>query len=172
MMLSLFALMAFMASRETQTEVCTGKLLWKKCEMVDVPVNELTGWGIASVILVLIAIILLIFSALLYRNAARIKKYDTILIGAESMPILQLASITGNSPTKVREDLQMIISSGANSKIYIDYGNDRVVSKKYAPKKSRKTVVKCSECGGNNHLIIGMTIDCAYCGQPLLYRGQ
>ena len=51
---------------------------------------------------------------------------------------------------------------------YIDYSSDQVVSKKYVPKTSHKTVVKCSECGGNNDLIVGITKHCSFCGQPLL----
>lgn len=63
---------------------------------------------------------------------------------------------------------QSLIDSDAISDFYIDYTADNVVSRKYLPKTSHKTVVKCSECGGNNEVIVGITRHCSFCGQPLL----
>ena len=65
-------------------------------------------------------------------------------------------------------DLQSMIKSEMITDFYIDYGADQVVSTKFVPKTSHKTVVKCSECGGNNELIVGITRSCEFCGQPLL----
>lgn len=62
-----------------------------------------------------------------------------------------------------------MINSEMISDFYIDYGADRVFSRKYIPKTSHKTVVKCSECGGNNEMIVGITKPCSFCGQPLMF---
>ena len=50
-----------------------------------------------------------------------------------------------------------MIDSGMINDFYIDYQREQVVSRKYIPKMSHKTVVKCSGCGGNNEVIVGIT---------------
>jgi hypothetical protein len=75
-------------------------------------------------------------------------------------------------PVQVRTDLQSMINSEMITDFHIDYGADQVVSTKFIPKTSHKTVVKCSACGGNNELIVGVTRNCAYCEQPLQMRSK
>ena len=98
----------------------------------------------------------------------RFKKYSAILTGVEAISIQRVAEITRSRPSRVREEIQSMLDSNMIDDLYIDYSADQVVSKRYTPKTSHKTVVKCSECGGNNELIVGITKFCSFCGQPLL----
>jgi len=95
-------------------------------------------------------------------------QYLAVLTGVETIPIQRIAEITHSRPSKVRDDIQSMIDSGMISDFYIDYSADQVVSRKYTPKSSHKTVVTCSGCGGNSELIVGITKVCSFCGQPLL----
>lgn len=88
---------------------------------------------------------------------------DVILKGVEHMPIQQIASITNSSPSVAFRDIQIMIEN-----LYIDYQAARVVSKKYTPEQSYKTVAKCPSCGANTEVIVGIKKACAYCGQPLV----
>jgi hypothetical protein len=51
---------------------------------------------------------------------------------------------------------------------YVDFLTERVVSKKYTPKTSHKTVVSCTGCGDRNEVIVGIPRPCSSCGQPLV----
>ena len=82
--------------------------------------------------------------------------------------IQRIVDITGSRRSTVYRDLEALVDSDMIDDVYIDYNADRVVSKKFVPATSHKTVVKCAECGSNNELIVGVTKACAFCRQPLL----
>ena len=96
------------------------------------------------------------------------KKYLAILAGFERMKVQQIAGITNSSPSTVYRDIQRMIDSGLIDDVHIDYQAEEVVSKRYIPKSSHKTVVTCRACGANNELIVGITRACAACGEPLV----
>lgn len=151
-------------------EECTGHLLWKKCQDVT------NDWSMGTIIfliatgigLLIIAGACLLAALRLTTMQGHLKRYLAILTGVESIGIEKIAGITHARPSKVRDEIQSMINSGMISDFYIDYGRDLVVSTKYIPKTSHKTVVRCSGCGGNNEVIVGITKHCSYCGQLLL----
>lgn len=144
--------------------------MWKECK--DVYNDWSTGTSLfllaAGVGLLVIALVSLIAALRLTTMQGHLKRYLAILTGVESISIERIADITHSRPSKVRDEIQSMINSEMISDFYIDYSADQVVSRKYIPKTSHKTVVKCSECGGNNEVIVGITKHCSFCGQPLL----
>lgn len=101
---------------------------------------------------------------------SRLNQYTAILTGIERLSIQQIATITNYKPSKVRVDVQSLIDSEEISDFYIDYQADEVVSRKYIPKSSHKTVVACGVCGARNDVIVGITRCCSHCGQALAFR--
>jgi len=169
---------AFFDKTRTITETRTstsGHLWWKETTTVDVPVRVvdvpiqtrlmylLSGIGLLLLAVLCIAIVVWIFA-----TRQRLKRYPPILKGHEAMSIERIVDITGSSRATVVRDLRTLISTNAISDVYIDYDAGQVVNKKYVPEASSKTVVKCSECGGNNELIVGIPKSCGYCGQLVL----
>jgi len=163
--LGLLSIGGFMESTE---EKCNGHLWAKECVQVGIPLSERLPYLFASLGLVTMALFGVYVAFQLIATQGHLKKYQAILTGVEVMKIAQIADITHRSPTKVRTEIQRLIDSEEISDFYIDYSADQVVSRKYIPKTSHKTVVKCSECGGNNEVIVGITKHCSFCGQPLL----
>jgi hypothetical protein len=151
-------------------EKCTGHLVWKECK--DVYDDWSLGTSIflmaAGIGLLVIAVVSLIAALRLTTMQGHLKRYLAILTGVESISVEKIADITNSRPSKVRDEIESMINSEMISDFYIDYSADQVVSRKYIPKTSHKTVVKCSECGGNNEVIVGITKHCGFCGQPLL----
>ena len=159
------------ASETTQTETA-GHLWWKSTTTTAVPTETRMGWLAAGLVLVLIGVALAVTAI---RRAARrpgLNKYPAILTGVEAIAIQQLCGITGLSRSRVYRDIQTMIDSGMIDDFYIDYQKEQVVSRKYIPKTSHKTVVSCSGCGAPNDVIVGITRPCDYCGQPLLLASQ
>jgi hypothetical protein len=155
------------ASEATKT---SGHLFWKKTTVV--PTETRVGWLIAGIVLVLIAITLAALSIRLVTRRAALKKYPAILTGREVIKIQQISDITGQSVQRVYEDMQSMIGSGMIDDFFVDYQREQVVSTKYLPKTSHKTVVTCSGCGGNNEVIVGITRNCSFCEQPLVLASK
>lgn len=168
LMSGLLGLLAFGAFSEASTEKCDGHLWWRECVDVAIPMSSRLANLAEAAFLIGIAALCAIAAFLLSTRAGNLKQYLAVLDGVESRPIQEIADITGHTPAHVRKDLREMIESEMITDFYIDTKADRVVSKKYIPKTSHKTVVKCSECGGNNELIVGITRNCDFCGQPLL----
>ena len=125
--------------------------------------------AIASVVvLVVVALTIVLLALGLLTMRGNSNRYLAILAGVETIPIQRIAEITNSRPSKVRDDIQSMIDSDMIADFYIDYSADLVVSRKYIPKASYKTVVTCTSCGGNNELIVGITKTCSFCGQPLV----
>lgn len=158
-----------LAGGET-VEECSGHLMWKECEDVrnDWPQGVVVLLLAAGICALVIAVVSVISAVRLTTMQGHLKRYLAILTGVESMGVQQIADITHSRPSTVRGEIQNMIDSEMISDFYIDYSADQVVSKRYIPKVSHKTVVKCSDCGGNNEVIIGITKHCGFCGQPLL----
>lgn len=150
---------------------CKGHLWAKEC--VDIP-RDSTPYVVTALVLFAIAAFCLLAALKLVTTQGRLKKYLPILKGIETMNIQQIVDITGSSRATVYRDLQTLINGHMIDDLYVDYGNERVVSKRYIPDASRKTVVKCTGCSANNEIILGITKNCSHCGQPLLLdpRGQ
>ena len=129
----------------------------------------LGGLALAGVTVVLVAGSIKLATP---RGKGSLAKYDAILTGVESIRVTLIAEIVDLKPSTVRSEIQAMIDSEMISDFYIDYGRDEVISKKYTPKSSRKTVVNCSGCGHHNDLIVGITRHCAACGQALLLGEQ
>ena len=100
------------------------------------------------------------------------RNYAAILTGVEVMKIQEISDITGKNKRRVHRDLQAMIRTGMIEDFYIDYQRQLVVSRKYLPKTSYKTVVMCAGCGGPNEVIVGITRTCSFCGQPLALAAQ
>ena len=159
------------ASEETQTET-SGHLWWKSETTSTIPAETRGGWLLAGIIMVLIAVALAAVAVRLATRRSALKKYEAILTGVEVITIQQIADITGQSRSRVYKDLQAMLRSGMIDDLYVDYQREQVVSRKYIPKTSHKTVVTCSGCGGNNEVIVGITRTCSFCGQPLVLASQ
>lgn len=130
------------------------------------------GWLLAGVVFVLIAVALTAFSIRLHKRRAALKKYAAILTGVEAIKIQQISEITGWSRSRICQDIETMIAWGMIDDLYVDYQREQVVSKKYIPKTSHKTVLTCSGCGGNNEVIVGIPRTCSSCGQPLVIGQQ
>lgn len=167
-MAALFGLLSLMVYTESTEEKCKGHLWSKKCVDVEIPLSERLPDLFTAIGLFVLVLFCLFVAFQLIATQGHLKKYQAILTGVEVMKISQIAGITHGSPSKVRNEIQRLIDSEEISDFYIDYGSDQVVSRKYIPRTSHKTVVKCSECGGNNEVIVGITKHCSFCGQPLL----
>lgn len=169
---------AFFHETRTITETRTstsGWGPWKDTTTVDVPVRVVDvpmptrlAYLFSGIGLLLLTALCIVAAVWIIATRRRLKKYPPILKGREAIKIQQIVDITGSSRATVYRDLGTLITSGAISDVYVDYDAEQVVNTKYIPEASRKTVVKCPECGGNNDLIVGITKTCAFCGQALL----
>ena len=169
---ALFGAICFgVASEETQTKT-SGHLWWRSETTSNVATETRVGWLMAGIVMVLIAVALAALAIRLAKGRAALKKYEAILTGVEVITVQQISDITGHSRSRVYKDLQAMLRSGMIDDVYVDYQRERVVSRKYIPKTSHKTVVTCSGCGGNNEVIVGITRTCSFCGQPLLLATQ
>jgi hypothetical protein len=165
---ALMGFLSVMAFSEATEEQCTGALLWKDCVDVAVPTSERLTYLVVGLGLLLLAVVCVVGSLRLMGMRARLKKYAAILTGIESMTVMQLAGIVGSSLNQARDEVQLMIDSDMLDDVYVDYSRDVVVSKKYIPKSSQKTVVVCRRCQAHNELIVGITKSCQYCREPLL----
>ncbi|MGY2702790.1 hypothetical protein [Nocardioides sp. HB32] len=156
-------------TKRTETET-SGHLWWKDETTTTAEVPLATRLLLLFIGLALIAIAAVCVYVRIRQAARRAaqKKYLAILTGIEVMKVHQIAAITNSSPPRVYRDIQRMIDAGAIDDFYIDYTAEQVVSKKYVPKNSHKTVVTCRACGANNELIVGITRPCAACGEPLV----
>jgi hypothetical protein len=171
LMVSAGAILLDESAQETRKSTkTTGHLWWAKTTTTITHIPEAerrmnllmgVGWLIAAAVVFAAA-------AWLFRRQRRSKRYQAILTGIESMDVQRIAGITGDPVVRVRREIQHMIDSEAITDIYIDYEADRVISKKYIPKMSHKTVVVCTGCGARNELIVGITKACDYCGDPLV----
>jgi hypothetical protein len=169
---ALFGALCFgAASEETQTK-SSGHLWWRSETTSNVPTETRVGWLIAGIVMVAIAVALAAVAIRLARGRSALKEYEAILTGIEVITIQQISDITGHSRSRVYKDLQAMLRSGMIDDLYVDYQREQVVSRKYIPKTSYKTVVTCSGCGGNNEVIVGITRTCSFCGQPLVLAPQ
>ena len=169
---ALFGAICFgVASEETQTKT-SGHLWWRSETTSNVATETRVGWLMAGIVMVLIAVALAALAIRLAKGRAALKKYEAILTGVEVITVQQISDITGHSRSRVYKDIQAMLRSGMIDDVYVDYQRERVVSRKYIPKTSHKTVVTCSGCGGNNEVIVGITRTCSFCGQPLVLASQ
>jgi hypothetical protein len=159
------------ASEATRTKT-TGHLFFKKTTTSDVATSTRVGWLLAGIVLILIAGALATAGVRLATRQAGLRKYPPILAGREIIKIQQIAEITGHSVRRVCEDVQSLIGSGMIEDFYVDYQQEQVVSTKYIPKTSHKTVVTCSGCGANNDVIVGITKNCTFCMKPLVLASK
>jgi hypothetical protein len=168
----MMGLIACLGFAESTNEKCTGHLFWEKCVDVVVPMSQRVTFLVIGVALLSVAAVCALAALRLATLSGHLNRYVAILRGVETMSIQQIADITKSTPGRARDEIQRMIDSEMITDVYIDYSNDRVVSKKFIPQESHKTVVKCSECGGNNELIVGITRACSFCGQPLLLENS
>lgn len=157
--------------RTERTETETSGHLWWKDETVsttDVPMGTRLIYLFIGLALILAAA----WCAYLQvrRNALRKsqRKYLAILAGVERIKIHQLAGITNHPTSVVYRDIQRMMDAGLIDDVHIDYQAEEVVSKKYVPKSSFKSVVTCSACGVNNEVIVGIPRPCVACGETLV----
>lgn len=163
---TVFVVLFFQAERTDSS----GHLWWKDTTTTEVPLGTRQGYllfGLGLIIVAILCVNVLIRRSV--RSAAQ-KKYLAILTGGEVWKVQQIANITNLSPSTVYRDIQRMIDSGTIDDFYIDYKAEQVVSRKYIPKSSHKTVVTCLACGANNELIVGITRACAACGEPLVLK--
>lgn len=172
MMAVAFGAIAVGASSEVEDTTTSGHLWWKKTtENVHADTERLTG-VLVGIGLLAVAVLCAGLALKLITMQGGLKKYPPILVGVESMRIQKIADITGARTAKVYRDLESLINSGTIKDFYIDYESEQVFSTRYIPKRSHKTVVTCSGCGGNNELIVGITKHCSFCGEPLVLNAR
>lgn len=152
----------------SETTKSSGALWWKKT--TDIPLSERLPALFIAIVLFAIAAVLVVLAVRLFLVQGASKKYLAILSSVESMKVHQIAKITGTTTETVYRDIQAMIDSGTLEDFYIDYGAEHVISKKFLPKQSYKTVVTCSGCGNNNEVIVGITTACGFCRQPLVLK--
>tara|TARA_Y100000815_G_scaffold99873_2_gene88516 strand:- start:3182 stop:3775 length:594 start_codon:yes stop_codon:yes gene_type:complete len=168
----LFGFLDLMIFTESTEEKCEGHLWNKECTDVAIPLGERIPHLFIAIGLFALAALAVVCALLLTLTQSHLKKYQAILTGVESMPVQQIADITHMRVSRVRNEIQTLIDSDEISDFYIDYQRDQVVSKKYVPKSSHKTVVTCRLCGAHNELIVGITRSCAACGEPLILEAR
>lgn len=154
-------------TRATKSET-SGWLWWQETTTSEIPLGERLPYLLIAIGMYFVAIAGALTAARLYTLQGGLKKYSAILVGVEAISIQKIADITNSRATRVLKDIQAMIDSGLISDFYIDYGSEQVVSKKYIPASSYKTVVTCSGCGGRSELIVGITKVCNFCKQPLV----
>jgi hypothetical protein len=164
---ALFGVLSFMAFGESTKEECSGLLVWRTCTKNEVALGERLPWLVLTIALGVVALLSVLLALRLFTMRGNSNRYLAVLTGVETISIQRIAEITNSRPAKVRDDIQGMIDSDMITDFYIDYSTDQVVSRKYIPKSSYKTVVACSGCGGTNELIVGITKTCSFCGQPL-----
>ena len=159
----------FFRAKSTETE-SSGHLWWKDetTTTTEVPMGTRLVFLLVGLALLTIAALCVYVRIKQARRLAAQRKYLAILTGVERMKVHQIAGISGASQATVYRDIKHIIDIGIIDDIYIDYQAEEVVSKRYVPKTSHKTVVTCRACNANNELIVGITRACAVCGEPLV----
>lgn len=159
----------FFRSERTETE-SSGHLWWKEetTTTTEVPMSTRLVFLLIGLILLAVAALCVYARIRQARRRAAQRKYLAILTGVERIKVHQIAGITGASQAKIYRDIQRMIDAGVVDDIHIDFRAEEVVSKKYVPKTSRKTVVVCRACNANNELIVGITRACSACGEPLV----
>lgn len=159
----------FFRSESTETE-SSGHLWWKDetTTTTEVPMGTRLAFLVVGLALLAIAALCVYVRIKQARHRAAQKKYLAILTGVERIKVHQIAGITGAAQAAVYRDIQRMIDAGVIDDVHIDYQAEEVVSKKYVPKSSHKTVVTCRACNANNELIVGITRTCAACGEPLV----
>jgi ribosomal protein L37E len=136
-------------------------------ESVESPLTWL-AFGLALEAVALVCVLVKLRLATLGSSSlGHLSKYEAILTGVEQISIQEVAGIVNSKPKRVQLEIQSLINSGAISDFYIDHGREQIVSKKYTPKTSSKTVETCGRCGHANDLIVGITKHCAHCGTML-----
>lgn len=166
-LLFMFGLMLFFGY--SQATESTGMLWWS--ETHEVPMSERVGYLQGAIVCWVAAAILggvTIWLTVIRRaRGDRLRRYVPILKGVESIPVQQVASIVNVQPARVYQDIQQMIDSGMIEDFYLDYQTGQIISKKYTPESSHKTVATCPSCGARSEVIVGITRPCVYCGQPL-----
>ncbi len=163
-----FGALSFIGFEKATKEECSGILVWRSCTNTEIPLGDRLPALLEAIGLVALALVCVFLALRLFTLQGDLSRYLAILAGVETIPIQRIADITDSRLSKVRDDIQGMIVSGMITDFYIDYNADQVVSRKYIPKTSHKTVVSCTGCGGNNELIVGITKTCTFCGQPLV----
>jgi hypothetical protein len=163
---SLYAILFIMWYAETTKT--SGWLWWQ--ETIETPLNERLPRLFIAIGLLIVGVVSTIVAVRLLVMQGGLTKYLPILTGVESMPIQRIADITNSTTRKVYRDVQVMINSGMISDFYIDYKAEEVVSKKYVPRSSHKTVATCAGCGGNTEVIVGIPKPCSFCGEPLVLK--
>ena len=159
----------YFRAERTETE-SSGHLWWKDetTTTTEIPMGTRLVFLLVGLTLLTIAALCVYVRIKQARRRAAQRKYLAILTGVERMKAHQIAGIAGVSQATVYRDIQRMIDIGIIDDIHIDYQAEEVVSKKYVPKTSHKTVVTCRACNANNELIVGITRACAACGEPLV----
>ncbi|UUW87772.1 hypothetical protein [Pimelobacter simplex] len=163
----------FFRSERTETE-SSGHLWWKDetTTTTEIPFGTRLVFLLVGLALLALAALCVYVRIKQARRRAAQRKYLAILTGVERMKIHQIAAITGASQATVYRDLQRMIDIGVVEDIHIDFQAEEVVSKRYVPKTSHKTVVACRACHAHNEVIVGITRPCVACGEPLVLNAQ
>lgn len=132
---------------------------------------ERLAYGVSGGFLICLAVLAGLVKLRLFTlhddSSGHLNKYRAILVGHESIALQEIADVVHRSSKRVRQEIQALIDSGSISDFYVDHKRGVVVSKKYVPKTSHKTVVSCARCGHANDLVVGVTKHCSHCGQFL-----
>lgn len=165
---SLYAILFIMWFAETTKT--SGWLWWE--ETTETPLEERLPRLLIAIGLLMVGTVCAIAGIRLFAMQGALKKYIPILVGVESISIQRIADITNSTSRKVYRDIQTMINSGMINDFYIDHAAGQIVSKKYVPKSSHKTVATCSGCGGHTEVIVGIPKPCSFCGEPLVLRAR
>lgn len=161
------AVLATLSFLKSSDEECSGVLVWRSCSERSIAISERVPYLLLAILLAAAAIVCLLLSVRLVNMRSDVRRYHAILTGVETITIQQICAITGTRSDKVRAEIQWMIDTGQLRDCVVDHAGDRIVNKRYIPKRSHKTVVTCSACGADNELIVGITKSCSFCGRPL-----
>ncbi|WP_100065486.1 PCI domain-containing protein [Miniphocaeibacter massiliensis] len=84
----------------------------------------------------------------------------------------ELAELTKSSEENVVKNIQEMIKRQYIYGAYIDFNNKKIVFSNKDLEKTKNInnefeVVTCPNCGGNNNVLKGSTVECEYCGSVI-----
>jgi hypothetical protein len=110
------------------------------------------------------------------KDADRFRKYIDIVVNGGERNIDKIAGYVALPYDKVVKDLDEMIKLEFFRGAVVDKTNGKIQlremnvpgQQQQQQQQQQVTVVRCSNCGANNTIPIGMVTECEYCGAPLM----
>jgi len=144
-------------------------------------ISDETTEGSVIVVLILFivgGVLLLRKAKQIKKTAAKYKKYIDLVVNQNVRSIDNIASTVGLSYDMVLKELQDMIDIGYLKDAYINMDSRTIEFKQFGQQaftpasnpgqaSGQTTTVRCSGCGANNVVVVGMVTECEYCGNPI-----